>query len=63
VIALQEAINRFVAAHNRDPKPFVWKTDPKAIIAAPKEGAKRWIRSTSCREYRPERARLLLAAC
>src|ERR687898_29115 len=38
VIALQEAINRFVAAHNRDPKPFVWKADPKAIIAAAKRG-------------------------
>jgi transposase len=36
VVALQEAINGFVAAHNRDPKPFVWKADPKAIIAAAK---------------------------
>ena len=38
IIALQEAINHFVAAHNRDPKPFVWKADPKAIIAAAKRG-------------------------
>jgi hypothetical protein len=38
VSALQEAINRFVAAHNRDPKPFVWKADPKAIIVAAKRG-------------------------
>jgi transposase len=38
VVALQEAINGFVAAHNREPKPFVWKADPKAIIAAAKRG-------------------------
>src|ERR671910_2556823 len=38
VVALQEAINHFVATHNRDPKPFVWKADPKAIIAAAKRG-------------------------
>jgi len=38
VVALQEAINRFVAAHNRDPKPFVWRADPNAIIAAAKRG-------------------------
>jgi hypothetical protein len=38
VVALQQAINRFVAAHNRDPKPFVWQADPKAIIAAAKRG-------------------------
>jgi transposase len=38
VAALQEAINGFVAAHNLDPKPFVWKADPKAIIAAAKRG-------------------------
>jgi transposase len=38
VVALQAAINEFVATHNRDPKPFVWKADPKAIIAAAKRG-------------------------
>ena len=38
VIALQQAINGFVAAHNREPKPFVWQADPKAIIAAAKRG-------------------------
>ena len=38
VVALQEAINRFVAAHNHDPKPFVWQADPNAIIAAAKRG-------------------------
>jgi hypothetical protein len=32
------AINRFVEAHNRDPKPFVWRTDPNTIIAAAKRG-------------------------
>ena len=29
---LQEAINRFIAEHNQDPKPFVWTADPNAII-------------------------------
>jgi hypothetical protein len=38
VVALLEAIKRFVVAHNRDPKPFVWQADPKAIIAAAKRG-------------------------
>jgi hypothetical protein len=34
VVALQEAINHFVAAHNRDRKPFVWQADPDVIIVA-----------------------------
>jgi transposase len=38
LVALQAAINQFIEAHNRDPKPFVWKADPKAIIAAAKRG-------------------------
>jgi transposase len=38
LVALQTAINQFVATHNRDPKPFVWKADPNAIIAAAKRG-------------------------
>jgi transposase len=38
VVALQEAINGFVAAHNRDPKPFIWRADPETIIAAAKRG-------------------------
>ena len=32
LVALQEAINRFVAEHNRDPRPFVWTADPDAIV-------------------------------
>jgi transposase len=38
LVALQSAINQFVAAHNRAPKPFIWKADPNAIIAAAKRG-------------------------
>ena len=38
LVALQEAINRFIATHNQQPKPFVWKADPKEIIAAAKRG-------------------------
>jgi hypothetical protein len=38
VVALQAAMKGFVAAHNPDPKPFVWRADPKAIVAAAKRG-------------------------
>jgi transposase len=38
VIDLQAAIHRFVAQHNREPKPFVWSADPDDIIAAAKRG-------------------------
>ena len=33
VIALQETIQRFVAAHHREPQPFVWKADPRLAPA------------------------------
>ena len=32
LVALQEAINRFVAEHNRSPRPFVWTADPDRIV-------------------------------
>lgn len=38
LVDLQAAINRFVAEHNRKPKPFVWAADPDKIIAAAKRG-------------------------
>jgi transposase len=38
LVALQEAINRFIEHHNRDPAPFSWRADPKDIIAAAKRG-------------------------
>ena len=38
LVDLQQAINTFIAMHNDKPKPFVWKADPKAIIAAAKRG-------------------------
>ncbi len=38
LVDLQAAINRFVAEHNRRPKPFVWRADPDAIIAARARG-------------------------
>ena len=34
VVYLQAAINRFVAEHNDSPKPFIWRANPDAIIAA-----------------------------
>jgi hypothetical protein len=38
VTDLQAAINRFVAEHNQDPKPFVWRKNPTEIIAAVNRG-------------------------
>ena len=38
LVSLQQAINRFIAHHNQQPRPFVWKADPKVIIAAAKRG-------------------------
>lgn len=35
---LQAAINRYIAEHNDDPKPFIWKADPNDIIAARNRG-------------------------
>jgi transposase len=32
LVALQEAINRFVEEHNERPRPFVWTADPEAIV-------------------------------
>ncbi len=39
VVALQVAINRFVAEANNDPKPFTWTADPNKIIAAVRKEA------------------------
>ena len=39
VVDLQAAINRFVAEHNQtEAKPFLWRADPDAIIAARTRG-------------------------
>lgn len=38
VVDLQAAINRFVADHNRSPKPFTWTADHDTVIAAVKRG-------------------------
>jgi len=38
VVDLQAAINRFVADHNQQPKPFVWTADPDIIIADANRG-------------------------
>ena len=38
IVDLQAAINRYVADHNADPKPFRWKADPDKIIAAAARG-------------------------
>jgi transposase len=33
VVDLQTAINRYIAEHNDDPKPFIWTTPTNAILA------------------------------
>ncbi len=38
VVDLQAAINRYVADHNTNPKPFRWKASPDKIIAAAARG-------------------------
>ena len=38
LIALQTAINSFIEHHNHGSKPFRWRADPQAIIAAAKRG-------------------------
>lgn len=38
IVDLQAAINRFLAEHNQNAKPFIWRADPDAIIAARNRG-------------------------
>ena len=38
LVSLQQAINRFVADANAEPRPFGWTKDPDTIIAAAKRG-------------------------
>jgi transposase len=38
IVALQQAINSFIEAHNQQPKPFQWRAKPEEIIAAAKRG-------------------------
>jgi len=38
VVDLPAAINRFLAEHNQNPGPFVWRADTDAIIAARNRG-------------------------
>jgi transposase len=38
VADLQAAINRYIREHNHAPKPFIWRADPDAIIAARARG-------------------------
>ena len=38
IVDLQAAINRFLAEHNVNPKPFVWTKSAEEIIAAVKRG-------------------------
>ncbi len=38
VVDLQAAINRYIAEHNTEPKPFVWTADPDRVLAAIRRG-------------------------
>ncbi len=43
LVSLQEAINRFVAEANTEPKAFHWAKHPDTIIAASDAGTRCWI--------------------
>ncbi len=34
LVDLQAAINRYVAEHNKHPRPFTWTADPERVLAA-----------------------------
>jgi transposase len=38
LVDLQAAINRYVAEHNKHPKPFTWTADPDRVLAAINRG-------------------------
>jgi transposase len=38
IVDLQAAINRYIAEHNTEPKPFVWTADPERVLAAIRRG-------------------------
>ena len=38
LVDLQAAINRYVAEHNKYPKPFAWTADPNRVLAAINRG-------------------------
>src|SRR5918998_1076187 len=38
LVALQEAINRFIDEHNERPRPFVWTADPEVIVEKVRRG-------------------------
>src|SRR5665811_248115 len=38
IIDLQAAINRHLAEHNQDPRPFTWTADPQRVLAAVSRG-------------------------
>ena len=38
IIDLQAAINRYLAEHNQDPRPFTWTADPQRVLAAVSRG-------------------------
>jgi transposase len=44
LVTLQEAINRFMAEHNSEPRPFVWTADPDIIIGKVRRGYERLAR-------------------
>jgi hypothetical protein len=38
LVDLQAAINRYLAEHNTDPKPFLWTAEPDGIIEKVRRG-------------------------
>jgi transposase len=50
-VDLQAAFNRFIAEHNTQAKPFVWKAEPDKIIAVRNRGFPALNQSTSRISY------------
>jgi hypothetical protein len=54
IVDLQAAINRYVADHNTDPKPFRWKANPDKIIAVVVLAASYEAGNTNCQKVKFE---------
>ena len=49
IVDLQAAINRYIAEHNTEPKPFVWTADPDRVLAAISRG-KQALEQSACND-------------
>ena len=62
IVDLQAAINRFIEAHNHDPKPFVWTADPNRILESVRRGHQT-LRRQRCTLAKPSSSQSTRNAC